>query len=171
MTVYLRLLVLLSLCGCGRPQAPAPEFRSDHYAPGNVSAEHGALRHLPRGSCSPNARLPGNRPIQTPAKPDSPEMVVVVGRFESEGVCDFFTGEKTTLRFFVTYSVSGKAGEFPYSTLSFFADDDCLLDEAGKPVPRNSWPFGHGEMTFHLTRNTPARDGPEYTILSYSKRE
>jgi len=98
-------------------------------------------------------------------------MIVVTGRFQSEGVCDFVTDKKTTLRFFVIYSVQERRGDFPYSVLSFFADDDCLLDEAGNPVPRNRWPFGKGEMTFYLARDASDNSGAGYKILSYIETE
>lgn len=173
MSVYLRLFLCLAFSGCGRPPAPAPppEFRSDHYAPSNVSPEHGPLKHLNGRECSPNAQLPGNRPISPKPKPDIPGVIVVAGKFQSEGVCDYLTGKTTTLRFFVTYSVQEKRGDFPYGVLSFFADDDCLLDEEGKPVPRTPWPFGNGERTFYLKRNTPAQAGAGFTILSYTGKE
>ncbi len=173
MKAYLRLIICLSLLGCGRPRdpVPPPEFRSDHYDPSNVSAEHGPLKRLNRKECSPNAQLPENRPVDPRSQLVAPEGIVVTGRFQSEGVCDFFTGKKSTMRFFVTYAVQEKRGDFPGSVLSFFADDDCLLDEEGKPVPRNRWPFGKGEMTFYLVRNAPAKERPDYTILSYTEKD
>ena len=150
---------------------PPPQLRSDHYDPHNVSTEHGVLRHIRLQECSPNAQLPENKPINPRPKLDIPEMIVVTGRFQSESVCDFFTEKKTTVRFFVTYSVEEKRGDFPGSVLSFFADDDCLLDEEGKSVPRHRWPFGNGEMTFCLVRNASVGNGPAYSILSYFETE
>lgn len=121
--------------------------------------------------CIPNAKLPGNRPITSASKPDAPEIIVVDGVFQSEGVYSFSTDEKTTIRFFVTYSIPEPKEGFSKTSLSFFADDDCLRDEDGKPIPRSRWPFVSGAMTFYMVRNSSAENGIDYTILSHIKKQ
>ena len=169
MNIVSRFCLLLLLVSCNRLEPP--EFRSDHLDLNKVAKEHQDLTLLERERCIPDAQLPGNRPVSSASTPDASEIIVVDGVFQSEGIYSFSTDKITTIRFFVTYSIPEPKDGFSKTTLSFFADDDCLSDEDGTPVPRSRWPFVSGGMTFYMIRNASATNGVDFTIVSHVKKQ